>query len=132
MEEVPVNGTRMSLAGLATALLVLVPVQTASADDDYLNQVVDGLQQSSVFVDPGIPGTDNTASELQGKLQEGDGIVLVMVPSTAKVSDPNAFIHDLGEQLGNDDIIGLTIGDNAYAYSTIMPKGVANDLMNRA
>lgn len=124
------NGIFLSIAGL---VLAFMPVQTANTADDYLKTVVDGLQEASVFVDPGVPGTDgNTSSGLESKLQDGDGIILVMVPSTAQISDPNSFIQNLGEQLGNDDIIGLAIGDDTYAYSMIMPDGVANDLMNRA
>ena len=124
------NGIFLSIAGL---VLAFMPVQTANTADDYLKTVVDGLQEKSVFVDPGVPGTDgNTSSGLESKLQDGDGVILVMVPSTAQISDPNSFIQNLGEQLGNDDIIGLAIGDDTYAYSAIMPKGVATDLMDRA
>jgi hypothetical protein len=104
-----------------------LPAQAASPPDG----VVAALKSSSVYV---APGTENTNSETAGKLQEqltsGDNIAIVILPATA--GEPASLAQAIDKATRGKYIIGLSVGEQVVAASTIMPQNVATNLVNRA
>ena len=115
----------------AIVLTLLSLAAPAYAEDDSVEQAIEGLNSSNVYVEPGTPGTtDQTASTLQTKLTSDDGIILVMIPES---DEPITQIaKEIDDATGNDSIIGLAVGDDVIGYSTALPEGVAADLMVKA
>ncbi len=99
--------------------------------DDSVDQAIEELDSSSVYVEPGTPGTDDqTEATLASKLQPNDGIILVMIPQS---DEPiRQIAQELDDATGNDSIIGLAVGDEVIGFSSALPEGKAADLMRRA
>lgn len=122
---------------LAACLLVLTfglasGVAVAAVDDD----AVAGLKASPVYIAPGTEGTTpETAGQLLGQLRDDDRIVIVMLPGGA-LSDyqggTSAFLAKLDRSTGGKYIFALSVGDQTIGYSTLLPSGVAADMMRRA
>lgn len=122
---------------LSTTVLAigLCPPALADSPDNYLRVVVDELENSEVYIAPDAPNIGaSTESELEEYVQDGDDIVLVVLPAEgfADIEDPVTFASQISDELGGDIIVGLSVGDEAYAYSGLLPSGVAADLMHRA
>lgn len=123
---------------VALAILLTLLVSNFSLAGNYITDAANALQRSPVYVAPGIEGTDSdTAGKLQALLNSHDTIVLVMLPEDAQAqlaADPSTITESLSKQLGNQKIIGLTIGSNpsGFGYAPTLPIGVATDLMRRA
>lgn len=121
-------------AALAATILALLAPNLVLAQD-YVEEAVQALQSSPVYVSPGTEGTDgNTASKLRSRLTRGDNIVLVMLPAKAEVelgADPNTIATRLSEKLDNQRIIGLAVGRKVVGYAPWMPD-VAADQMRKA
>lgn len=115
----------------AIVLMSCVVASPAYAEDDSVEQAIEELGSSNVYIEPGTPGTtDQTESSLQSKLQSDDGIILVMIPES---DEPITQIaKEIDDATGNDSIIGLAVGNDVLGYSTALPDGVAADLMQRA
>ncbi len=116
-------------------VVVLVLLAPRVVFADYISDAAQALQSASVYVAPGTERTDNdTAGKLQTRLKKDDKIVLVMLPAAAEteIGDISTIAFRLSEELGNQQIIGLSVGDKVVGYSPILPVGVASDQMRRA
>ena len=122
-------------AVLVVVLALLAPDKLLAAGD-YISDAVAALQHASVYVAPDTEGTDkDTAGRLQTRLNKDDNIVLVMLPSSAESelgADTTTIATRLSEELGNQKIIGLAVGNNVVGYAPDLPAGVATDQMRRA
>lgn len=122
---------KRSLPVALCCFLALVAVAAAQADNP--NKAAAALKRSSVYIAPGTPGTDSdTEGELSGLLNDGDNIAVVMLPDGAASGDPSDFARSLNQKLGGKKIIGLMVGNQAVAYSALLPAGVADELMHSA
>lgn len=119
-----------------SVVITVLLVPSLVVADDYIEDAVKALQNAPVHVAPGTERTDNTtASVLQSRLNSDDRIVLVMLPAAAGEeigADTFTIATRLSEELGNQKIIGLAVGDDVVAYAPILPSGVAADQMKRA
>jgi hypothetical protein len=119
---------------ISAIVTILVPGSVLAAD--YTSDAANALQHSSVYVAPGTDGTNaNTVTTLAGYLNSDDNIVLVMLPSTAEAElgvDITTIASRLSEKLGNQKIIGLSVGNKVVGYAPTLPDGVATDRMRRA
>jgi len=126
---------RMSKA-IALAVVLALLAQNAVFAGDYITNAVQALRHSPVYVDPNTEGTDgDTAGKLQTRLNSDDNIVLVMLPSTAETelsADIHTIANRLSEQLGDQHIVGLAVGNKVVGYALSLPSGVAADQMRRA
>lgn len=116
--------------GCLVALVAAMPAMAFNSD-----AVVKGLKRSSVYVAPNVPGTDSdTAGRLGRLLDDKDNIVVVMLPATVldETETMAGLAKGLDKALGGKVIIGLAVGDSVVGYSTLLPSGVAPDMMNRA
>ena len=122
---------------LLIVVLALIPNTVVHADGNYLADAVFALQHGSVYVAPNTEGTNSdTSGVLSGKLgPNSDNIVLVMFPASAE-SELGASIDTiasrLSEMLGNQRIIGLSVGRKVVGFAPMLPAGVASDQMHRA
>jgi len=117
--------------GLFVALSVAIPASAATSVDT----IVGALQKAPVFVVDGTEGTtSDTAATLTGKLDDGDNIVIVMLPAdeTLSVEDVNALAQKISNGLKDERIVGISVGAQFAGAASILPTGTANDLMNRA
>jgi hypothetical protein len=117
-------------AALAVFLVLLGPTSTFA--QDYITDASEALQHSPVYI---VPTDNDTSAKLQAILNNGDNIVLVMLPASAEQelgTDPLTIASRLSEKLGNQRIIGLAIGNKVVAFAPNLPAGVATDLMRRA
>lgn len=123
----------VKVAALVVFLALLAPAPVFA---DYISDAASALQDASVYVAPNTEGTDNdTAGKLQGRLDEDDHIVLVMLPATAEEelgADINTIAARLSEELEHQRIIGLAVGKDVVGYAPALPTGVAADQMRRA
>ena len=121
-------------SALAFVLALLAPNVAFAAD--YIKDAAEALKKSSVYVAPGTEGTDrDTAGKLQTRLRSDDNIVLVMLPSAAEAeigADITTIATRLSQELGNQRIIGLAVGNKVVGYALSLPSGVAADRMRRA
>ena len=119
---------------LLVGLCVVVALVVASpALADTLSKTVAALKQSPVYVEPGTPGaTVDTAGELKGQLINGDNIVIVMLVPGSISGDLTGFAQQVNSKMGGKKIVGISAGDQEVAYSSLLPAGVAADLMHRA
>lgn len=119
---------------LAAVLALMVPSIILAAD--YIKDAAEVLKHSPVYVAPGTEETDNdTAGKLQARLEGNDNIVLVMLPFAAKAeldADISTIANRLSQELKNQRIIGLAVGDEVVGYAPTLPAGVAADQMRRA
>jgi hypothetical protein len=103
---------------------------------DYVGTIAAALQQSPVYVEPSTEGTDNdTTAKLKARLASNDNIVLVMLPASAEArsgGDISAIANQLSDELGNQKIIGLSVGKKVVGLGPTLPSGVAADQMRRA
>lgn len=124
------------LLSLAVMLAVVLGIASPVGAEDYMSEVTNGLKHSPVYIVPQTEETNaTTASSLKGVLYGGDGILLAMLPSAAETSlgtDAQSFVARLSERIGGRHIIGVTVGDLAIGYSSVMSSGIASDLMHRA
>jgi len=124
--------TKAVVPTMILAFLTASPVLAG----DYITDIVQALQRAPVYVAPYTEGTDNdTAGKLQTRLNSNDNIVLVMLPSTAEVEfgvDIYTIASRLSEQLENQRIVGLAVGNKVVGYAPNLPVGVAADQMRRA
>jgi hypothetical protein len=115
---------------LLGVMVGLLAVPTAQAQMD-VNKVVSALKKTHVYVAPGVEGTNqDTAGKLATQLNGSDKIVLVMLPPGD--DDPDAIARAIDEATDHKYIVGLSVGSDLTAASTIMPDEVARDLMQRA
>jgi hypothetical protein len=115
------------LLGLMVGLLA---VPTAQAQTN-INEVVGALKKTHVYVAPGAEGTNqDTPGELVAQLNGSDRLVLVMLPANG--DDPETTARAIDRATGHKYIVGLSVGSELTAASTIMPDEVARDLMQRA
>lgn len=114
---------------VATVLMALSFVGAASAAD--IPFLIDELSLNSVYVATNVPGADsNTLGVLKTELRKNDNIILVMLPRDN--DEAEAIALEINKGLGGKKIVGLTAGDKAVGYSTLLPSGVAAQLMKRA
>lgn len=119
---------RLALIMIGLGLLLAPAANAAGGDDPGL---IAGLRQKPVFVDKEAPGvTADTAGEIVALLKSGDGIVVLMFRDGD--TDPASIAASVNQKLGGNRIVGVTIGEKVAGYSTILPAGVAADLMTRA
>lgn len=116
------------------AMILTLFVRNMVYADDYVSTALDSLKNSPVYVAPGIPGTDiDTAGKLQKLLNSDDNIVLVMLPMEAGTgTDLYTIAKSLSDQLGDQYIIGLSVGRNVIGFAPSLPSGIAADKMERA
>lgn len=102
--------------------------------NDYVQDAIEALQTSDVYVAPGTPGTDyNTPAELSVFLNSDLNVVLVMLPQEALAdNDIISIAESIAVGLKNKKTIGLAVGTQVIGYSAILPEGVADDLMTRS
>lgn len=126
----------MRIIPAALCGLAVLAFATPASAVSYVDGAVAALKADPVFVAPGTEGTNvDTPAVLRDQLNEGDHILVVMLPSSAKGeigNDPVGFARQIDQALGGNHIIGLTVGDQAVAYSAALPAGEATDLMKRA
>lgn len=114
----------------ALALTLALPTTVAMAADST-EDTVRALRHSPVYIAPGSPGvTPDTAGVLAASLHGGDNIAIAVLPSTP--SDPRAFAEVVDRGLDGKQIVGIAFGNDFAAASSVLPAGVAVDLMNRA
>jgi hypothetical protein len=120
----------------AVAVFLALVFPSSVFSEDYIADTVQALQRSSVYVAPGTAGTDkDTSAKLQARLNQDDNIVLVMLPAKAEAelgAEAFTIASRLSEQLGDQRIIGLAVGNNVVGYAPSLPQGVASDQMGRA
>lgn len=115
------------LLGLMVGLLA---APTAQAQTN-INEVVSALKKTHVYVAPDAEGTNqDTPGELAAQLNGSDRLVLVMLPANG--DSPEVTARAIDKATGHKYIVGLSIGSELTAASTIMPDEVARDLMQRA
>lgn len=126
------------VTALCTAVVALLAT-ASTAHAETLDDTVEALKASPVYVAPGTEGTTpDTAGELLHQIHEGDYVFIIMLPQQAisesgeEPADLTAFAQRIDEALGGKNIIGLSVGDQIVAYSAILPAGEATDLMDRA
>jgi len=125
---------RIMTAVFAACAMLVVLASTASAQD-YLGETKKALQQATVYVAKGTENTDSgTARYLTNQLSVGDNIVLVMLPSAAKVApdDANSFAKKLDDATEHRHIVAVSIGDDIGTSTTLLPDGIAADMLQRA
>lgn len=111
--------------------LGLPPAAALAAGGDDTGLIL-GLKEKPVFVDEGAPGaTPDTAGEILELLKSGDGIVILMLQDNGN-NTAETVAADVNQRLGGNRIVGVTVGEQAAGHSTILPAGVASDLMKRA
>lgn len=112
-------------------LLVLAPPAWA-ADPKYGSDgpFIIALREKPVFVDPAAGVPAETEGVLLEQLNPTDGIVVLLFGEGA--GDPATIAADVNKKLGGKRIVGVTVGDQAAGFSTILPYGVATELMKRA
>jgi len=115
-------------------LAVFLTASAAQASTD-VDDIIQALQESPVYVADGIEGTNsNTANVLMGQLSEDDNIVLVMLPSD-EAATPEAIeriADQISDGLGGEYIVGVAVGDTYDADADSFPSGVADELMRKA
>lgn len=113
---------------------IFVPRAVRAQSGNYIADAVEALRSSPVYVAPGTEGTDyDTEAKLKKFLGPEDNIVLVMLPTEAlNGTEVVSIARQISEGLGNEKIIGLSVGRAVVGYSSILPEGVANDKMQRA
>lgn len=115
---------------LLWVMVGLMVAPTAQAQTN-INEVVSALKKAPVYVAPDVEGTNqDTASQLKAQLNGSDRIVLVMLPENG--DDPEAIARAIDKATGHKYIVGVSVGSELTATSTIMPDEVARDLMQRA
>lgn len=119
-----------------TAVIVLWSTLGTIEAQDYLTAIATALEQSPVYVAPGLDDADRTTTaKLLASLKSSDNIVLIMLPGSAIQEldgDILTIANRLSERLKNQRIIGLAIGKEVVAYAPALPGGVVADLMKRA
>ncbi len=115
------------LLGVMVGLLI---APTAQAQTD-VKEVVGALKETRVYVASDAEGTtQDTEGELAAQLNDNDNMVLVMLPENG--DDPETVAQAINKATGHKYIVGISIGGQLAATSTIMPDEVARDLMRRA
>jgi len=119
---------------LLVFLSFLIPRAVSAQTVDYVSLAIDALQSSNVYVAPGTERTDyNTPAELNKFLTPELNVVLVMLPGEALIdTDILTIAQKISVGLNNEKTVGLAVGNVVIGYSTLLPEGVASDLMNRA
>lgn len=123
--------SRGTPAWLALGLIILTAALAGPASAIAENAVITWLRSNPVYVDTAAPGTDSdTQGVLTTQLHDGDHILIAMLPEGNV--PPGEYAFRINRSLGGEKIVGVTVGEKAAAYSTILPSGVAADLMKRA
>ncbi len=124
------------IALLATLCLSMLSISTMASAAGPLDDVLACLKQQAVCVMEGAEdATPDTPRELASQLANDDRIVIVMLPASSVASingGLSAVARSLDEATQQHYIISLSAGDEAVGYSSILPPGVAADLMERA
>jgi len=117
---------------LVTLLVFLIPAPVL-ADDDYVTPVVQGLQESPIYLHPDIEDTNNEIKAgLTNILWDGDYIVLIMLPEEASETDINVLVKSISHELENQYVIGLAVGKEVVGHAPMLPLGIDADQMRRA
>jgi len=126
---------RFPLTLAAGSAAVLLWTVSAAAAASPINDAIAALKQSSVYVAPGTENTNaDTAGILLAQLNKNDNVVLVMLPASADASGEGirSDAKQISDALGGKAIVGISVGDQTFGYSSLLPSGVAADLMGRA
>ena len=124
---------RKKVVVVAFALFFVFSLWNSAFAQDYVADVLQELQATSVYVDPSIDEAVNKRSRLGKILLETDRIVLIMLPGDAVAgTDINTVVSLISSGLGDQYIIGLAVGEDLIAYGPILPSGVVADQMKRA
>lgn len=118
---------------LCGALLAVNGTTTFAHAEDAVDQATNALRNTPVYVAQGTEGTTKTTtSELLGRLNDDDHIVLVMLPrGAATVSAEDVAARILGS-LKESSTLGLYVNGQTTGHSTRLPMTIIPDLMNRA
>lgn len=88
-----------------------------------------------VVVHPDVPGAAATVRDLEGRLGEGEQVVLVVLPASQGPPEPVAA--QVSDRLGPDWVVAVAAGPEIAAVGPSLPKGeaarlaeVAEDLSN--
>lgn len=117
------------------AVLCMASPAYAEASPPNIGEIVDTLQESSVYIAEGTEGTNSdTAAVLEGQMREDDQIVIVMLPSDAEITteEIQQITTQIADGVGESVIVGVSIGDTFDAAATSLPAGVADELMRNA
>jgi len=127
-----VNRIVFTVLALSTVLVAAVPARA----DSSLSDAIAALKHARVYVAPDAEGaTPETAKDLSSLLDDGDHIVIVMLPESAAPADDNLqpLIEQIEQGISGKHIVALAAGNSlADAGSNLLPNGVAKDQMNRA
>lgn len=108
--------------------VLLASVAVAGVPVDSIAKALEG---NPVYVESGAAGaTTDTLGVLGEQLRSGDNIVVVMLASSD--AEPASVSAEINSKLGGKKIIGLSVGEKVVGYSTVLPAGVASELMVRA
>lgn len=127
---------RRTLTSAVFAVLVTLVAAAPAYAGAYLDEAVAALKSAPVFVAAGTEGTNpNTAIGLKGQLNDGDNIVIAMLPEKAASEfggEAQTFAQLLDDVTGKQHIVIVSIGDDVAASTRLLPEGVAADQLNRA
>lgn len=119
---------------LALALTVgLLAAQPAFADVGDLDGIIAGLNDTPVYVQNGAATPETFGlllNQLSQSLAHDDRIVILIFQQTA--GDPGEIAMKVDKALGGDRIVGVSVGEATAGYSSVLPFGVASELMKRA
>jgi hypothetical protein len=119
--------------GLSAAFTVATPVYAAPSPD--VNDIIEALQESPVYVAEGADGTNSdTAAMLEAQLNDADNIVIVMLPSdeVATAEEADVLADQIARELDDGSIVAVAAGDSYGADGDILPAGTADQLMHNA
>src|SRR3712207_6309047 len=99
------------------SFMIIAPAQAQSTID----KAVAALKDAPVYVATDAEeDSSSTTDELTRQLNDGDNIVIVMLPEGS--GDHDQLAGEVNEATGRKHIIGLSVGDEATTVSTVMPQ----------
>jgi hypothetical protein len=101
------------------------------AHADTIDDAAAALKHASVYVATGADvDSSDTAGHLKKQLNDGDNVVIAMLPADA--GDPVAAASKIEAATGHKYIVAVTIGNQTATASDVMDTDVTQDLMSRA
>jgi hypothetical protein len=116
-------------------VFVALSVATPASATTNVDAITSALQKAPVYIDQATEGTTpDTAGTLTTMLNGNDNVVLVMLPADTSLTqeDVNALAQKISSGLKSQRIVGISVGAQFAGAASIMPSGVASDLMHRA
>lgn len=118
-----------AVLGLATALLVASPSAAYAAS--YLDEAVQALQSSNVYISPEVRTIDaGTRERLEQQTHDtGIGVVVLPAGASTEAGDIPQFVVNITRDSGKETVI-VAVGSDLEAASRTMQKDAAGKLAN--